>query len=249
MTTAAAPRLAGVDEAATINTGDFSLTQRVVGLASELLAMVAIVGEAGLGKTFAVSSAVKKLDLEVVTLDSEMRSLIRPMFSRLLGAITGIPHTDEIRTLRETLREVLAEEPRLIVLDEAQRLTHVVIEELRSLHDDPSTRFGLVFVGGHGCWEVLARYPMLESRIIANVQFRPLAAKDVLKVIPAYHPLYCDLDPELILLIDETFAHGVFRKWFQFTKLAVLLCEKNRIDKLDGDVIRNVFRLHGDLSA
>ena len=49
---------AGADAAATINTEDFGLTQNAVALASDELAMVAIVGEAGLGKTFAVSSAI-----------------------------------------------------------------------------------------------------------------------------------------------------------------------------------------------
>ncbi|MFC6881861.1 hypothetical protein ACFQKB_19050 [Actinomadura yumaensis] len=41
--------------------------------------------------------------------------------------------------------------PRLVVVDEAQRLTGHALELPRHLHDDPDTRFGLLYVGGDGC--------------------------------------------------------------------------------------------------
>ena len=58
--------------------------------------------------------------------------------------------------LSDRLLDVLAERDRLIVVDEAQWLTRESIEYLRHLHDDPATRFGLLLVGGDGCWQVLA---------------------------------------------------------------------------------------------
>jgi len=34
----------------------------------------------------------------------------------------------------------------------------------------------------------------------------------VLKVIPAYHPLYRDAPPERLALVDDRYAHGCFRE-------------------------------------
>lgn len=69
---------------------------------------------------------------------------------------------------------LLAATPRLVVVDEAQRLNGECIEMLRHLHDHPAARFALLYVGGDGCWEVLSREPMLRSRIFRRLPFTAL---------------------------------------------------------------------------
>src|SRR4051795_6202926 len=93
------------------------------------------------------------------------------------------------------------QQDRLVVIDEAQRLNRECIQYIRHLHDDPATRFGLLLVGGDGCWQVLSRAAVLLSRLYRRVTFTPLSARDVLEVMPRYHPLYRDSDPELLLTI------------------------------------------------
>jgi len=86
-------------------------------------------------------------------------------------------------------------------------------EYLHHLYDDPTTHFALLFDGGDGCWEVLAREPMLRSRIYRRVAFRSFGDADVLALIPGYHPIYAEVDPELLVWINDKAANGRLRPW------------------------------------
>jgi hypothetical protein len=44
---------------------------------------------------------------------------------------------------------------------------------------------------------------------------------NLLAAVTAWHPVMAKLDPSLLLDIDETYAHGNWRRWAQF--LAALL--------------------------
>jgi hypothetical protein len=146
----------------------------------------------------------------------------------MLRSATGVVHRGERYELADTLLDVLAREPRLIVVDEAQRLGHEAIEYLRWLHDDPDTRFALLFVGGNGCWRLLSRYPMLRRRIYRRVEFKPLPLETIQRIIPLYHPLYKDASASTIALINRRFARGNFGHWARFTKTAVQICAKSK---------------------
>ena len=98
------------------------------------------------------------------------------------------------------------------------------IEYLRYLHDHRLTRFALLLVGGDGAWQVLAREPMLRSRIYRRVVFR---------------------EAELVLFIDDHFAHGNLRDWAAFTATAAQLCRAGGHDRVDESIVRNAFALHG----
>lgn len=39
----------------------------------------------------------------------------------------------------------------------------------------------------------------------------------MLGAIPVYHPIYADVESELIGLVDDHFAHGNMRNWAAFT--------------------------------
>ena len=102
-----------------------------------------------------------------------------------------------------------------------------------------------MLVGGNGTWRVLSREPMLASRVYRRVRFAPLTRADVLAAIPAYHPIYADIDPALIALVDDVFAHGNLRSWAAFTDSALRLQRRVGHDALDERLTRNVFALHG----
>ncbi len=130
------------------------------------------------------------------------------------------------------------------MIDEAQRLNRECIEFLRHLHDHPLTRFGLLLVGGDGCWQVLSREPMLRSRMYRRVVFKALSGKELLAGIRNYHPIYTGVPDELVLFIDDYFGHGNLRNWASFTRSAAGLCRRHK-RTLDEEVARNVFALHG----
>ena len=233
--------------AQTVATEAFKLTRRAVADVYEAGAMGVIHGEAGLGKTFAVEEALAgSPEMESSWAAFPSQPTMRLVTTTLLEVLTGVPDSERDRFYATRLLiEELTGRPRLVVVDEAQRLNRECIECLRHLHDNPATTFGLLLVGGDGCWEVLSREPMLRSRIYRRVTFRPLSSQEVLDLLPSYHRIYQNVDPELLLFIDDNFAHGNFRNWASFTRSAVDLLRRRRPRVLDEAVARNVFGLYG----
>jgi DNA transposition AAA+ family ATPase len=143
----------GLEGAATIPTRHLVLTRRAVIDVVEARAMGAVHGNAGLGKTFAVEEAVKALAVPVSWTSFPSRPTMRLVAAALTEDLTGVAANEHNRFhLTGLLVELLGHSERLIVIDEAQRLNRECIEYLRHLHDHPVTTFGLVLVGGEGCW-------------------------------------------------------------------------------------------------
>ena len=232
-------------DAAVLRTRHLLLTDQAVGDLVAAEAMGAVVGPAGLGKTFAITHATTHLSEPVVCLTFEGRPTMRLVADRLLHHFTGAPARGTRFAMTDELLRRLSERRRLIVIGEAQNLTRDCFEYLRHLHDDPETHFALLFDGGDGCWEVLAREPMLRSRIYRRVAFTALTDGDVLALIPAYHPIYTDVDPELLLLINDQAANGRLRSWAAFTHTAHGICRRNGIARINERVARNALTLLG----
>jgi DNA transposition AAA+ family ATPase len=229
----------GLQDASVLATRDLLLTGRAIADLIENEAMGAVVGSAGLGKTFAIEHALSTRDEQVITLTFEARPTMRLVADRLLVALTGAPGRGTRFAMTDQLLNRLSDRRRLVVIGEAQNLNRDCFEYLRHLHDDPSTRFALLFDGGDGCWEVLAREPMLRSRIYRRVAFRALSDSDVLALIPGYHPIYAGVDPELLVLINDKAANGRLRSWAAFTQTASLICRGLGAERIDKAIARN----------
>lgn len=203
-------------------------------------------GPAGCGKTFAAGLAASAHPVERCWVKFPSRPSMLHIAKRLLRELTGrTPHGANRFELSEDLISLLSERDRLLVVDEAQWLNRDCIEYLRHLHDDPATRFALLLVGGDGCWEVLSREPMLRSRIYRRVRFEAMGPQTVLAVIPGYHAIYRDVSHELLLVIDDRYAHGSFRGWASFTRSAQILCAEQRQQRVTPDIAEAVLHLHG----
>lgn len=241
------PRVfANLDDAEIIETTAFALTQRAVEALVERQAMGVVHGKAGLGKTFAVEYAIESRGAcESYWFDFPERVTSKWLTRDLLELLTDVPTDGEHRKLRKELIEVLAERPRLLVVDEAQRLTRASVEYLRHLHDHRRTRFSLLLVGGNGCWETLSRHAMLRSRIWRRVEFTTLSTAEVVEIMPRYHRLYSEASPELLAFVDDYFGHGNFRNWTGFTASASDLCDEHGLSTLTEDVARAIFALQG----
>ncbi len=232
-------------DAAVLRTRHLLLTEQAVDDLVGSEAMGAIVGPAGLGKTFAIAHSTRAQNAPVVSLTFEGRPTMRLIADRLLHAFTGMPARGTRFAMTDELLHRLAERRRLIVIGEAQNLTRDCFEYLRHLHDDPATRFALLFDGGDGCWEVLTREPMLRSRIYRRVAFSTLTDSDVLQLIPAYHPIYDGVDPELLMLINDKAARGRLRAWAAFTHTAAQICRHRGTPRIDAKVTSSAMTLLG----
>ncbi len=234
-------------DVATVYTDSMALTRRAVADIAARRALGVVHGAAGLGKTFAVESAVAALGgaWEPVWLAFSARPTMRLIASELLVAITGGHELRDRFTLTRMVKAELALRPRLIVIDEAQNLNRECLEFVRHLGEDDQRQSGTVLVGGDGCWDVLAREPMLRSRLFRRVASGPFSAEQVLDVVGRYHPIYRDIDDDLILFVDAYCGHGNFRNWAAFTLTAVELCRETGRDRLDEQIARNAFTLLG----
>jgi type II secretory pathway predicted ATPase ExeA len=110
-------------------------------------AMAAVHGGAGTGKSFAVAQAVVDLPpRDWVSMDFRARPTIRDVRQSLVQALgLGVSSFAPFDADR-SLKRVLAERPRLVVVDEAQWLNRECFEYLRYLYDTPFTCFSLLFV-------------------------------------------------------------------------------------------------------
>lgn len=211
----------GLNGAATLRTTSLALTERAVRDLAARHAMGVLHGPAGCGKTFAWQIAARLLEIAVCAVTFPSGTTRLNVARTVMRALTGKLRRGSRFDLSDELIDVLSEHNRLLVVDEAQWLNGHCIEYLRHVHDDPRTRFGLLLVGGNGCWEVLSREPMLRSRLHRRVVFGPLDRSAILNAIPAYHGLYRDCDPKVIGYVDDVFAHGFFRNWAKFTLTAI----------------------------
>lgn len=228
--------------ATTIGTEPFLEAQRAVEDLVAVGGMGAFVGDAGLGKTFAMDAARADCELESCAIVIPVRATMRTVAVTLLRALTGVEPTGERFRLAGDLIGVLSERPRLVVVDEAQNANHGCIEFLRHIHDERQTQFALALTGGHRCWEVLKQYPMLRSRIYRRVQFERMGLTTVLDVIPHFHRVYAEAASETIGRIDLEFAQGTFRRWTAFTVDAVRACEEAGTDTVDDRVVNDVIQ-------
>ena len=215
-------------------------------------AMGVVHGPAGLGKTFAVEQALAHrtdlpIDLPICWVSFPGGPNTKQVANALLQELTGVKvdNLNRFVATPQVIEELIRPTTLLLVVDEAQRLNRECIEFLRHLYDHKKTNFALLLVGGDNAWAVLSREPMLRSRIYRRVPFRPLTSKQVCTFIPDFHPLYHGVDAELILLIDDHFAHGNLRDWAAFTHTASLLCIELGRNRLDERVAHNAFTLHG----
>lgn len=209
---------------------------------------------AGAGKTYAVEAALEDLaagtgttPVTTFTLAFPSQPTMRLVADELLQALTGAaaPRSRNRFYLTNALIELLAAMPRLLVIDEAQRLNGDCIELIRHLHDHPETRFALLYVGGNGCWEVLSKEPMLRSRVFRRLPFQPLKRDQIPALIRDYHPIYTGAPTKLLEEIDDAYAHGTLRDWAVFTRTAVDLCREDNRDHVDERIAANAYALLG----
>ncbi|MEV6027782.1 ATP-binding protein [Streptomyces sp. NPDC052036] len=210
----------------------------------EARAMMCIHGGAGFGKTVAVNFCLHELEPheDVRRVAFRARPTARAVRYELFAALDlpGHPprHPSEFDRL---LKNALAERPRTLLVDEAQWLNGEAFEYFRYLWDEPATQLAIIFVGGEGCHTVLRREPMLSSRIFIWQHFTRLAEDEVRQVIPLFHPVWADADPDDIDFADRHAAHGNFRAWAQLTAHARIGLKRTGRTRVDRDLLRWVF--------
>lgn len=207
-------------------------------------AMMCLYGGAGFGKTVAATSCLRALEAgeDVRRITFHTRPTTRAVRHELFAALELPGQPPRYATeFDHLLKTTLATHPRTLVLDEAQWLQSDQLEYIRYLWDDPHTQLAVVFVGGEGCYHALRKEPMLSSRIFIWQHFTRLTPDEVLEVIPLYHPIWADADPDDIAFADSRAAHGNFRNWARLTAHTHTALHRTGRTRVDQEVLRWAF--------
>lgn len=242
-------------DAREVSTGSFELIRYNVAEGIELGEICLISGPAGVGKTFAVRSALHSLgpnggiDPSTQLRELRLRSSPSPKIiaERLSRAVMGehlrLPTE---RDYTDRLLEAL-EMPTVIFVDEAQFLTSVGMHYLRFLFDEQATRLSLVLAGGPGVYRHISSDDMLRSRIGSHVPLERLTPDEVIEYIPGLHPMLESAPSDLIQVLDSEFAHGNFRAWVKVVKKASKSAEIEGKTTLTPELAEQVLDRIGDL--
>jgi type II secretory pathway predicted ATPase ExeA len=230
-----------------VATPSFTLAQTIAAMAAEHRDIAGFFGNAGTGKTTALTYFVDHTDRECLYLTAEPSPQRKEIFEQILLATAGgFDPKMSTRELRRTCHEVLAERPRVLIIDECQYLSLLWHQQLRSLHMDPAADFALFLAGGENTVRTLRKDPMLWTRIKLRVYFEPLTDEVLLGTLAEFHPLLANTDPSLLAEIDAKHCNGNFRTWAQIVEVAAPLAAKTRTpDRLTEKVVRAVFTLMG----
>ncbi|MGW6412960.1 AAA family ATPase [Streptomyces vinaceus] len=205
--------------------------------------MMCVYGPAGLGKTMSVNAALRELAPKSTRrIEFRGRPTVLDIRHNLFNVLALPGRPPRQPTAFDTLlKDVLADQFRVLVCDEAQWLREESFEYFRHLFDDLYTDIAVVFVGGGNTYEVLAGKDMLASRVHIWQEFTPLTREEVLTTIPAYHPVWLGADPDDLLYCDDVAAHGVFRTWAKITYHLARALEARPGLEADRDLLRWVF--------
>ncbi|MFE3328852.1 AAA family ATPase [Streptomyces sp. NPDC059176] len=213
----------GLHQAARMATDAALLTEALVSKAITRKAMICIHGQVGLGKTFAVNAACRKLAPDATVW---LQFAQAPHMAQVRAALwdgLNLPGPAPVNTTHicdEQIRQALASNFHLLLLDEVQHLGPTALEYLRDLWDKNSKSaksLATVLVGSGNTRQKILHRTALHSRVHRWQQFSPLTPAEILTVIPGYHRLWNDAEDDVLLWIDDCAGHGCFRTWANLT--------------------------------
>jgi AAA domain len=201
-----------------VRTSPVRAVAEAVGQAMAAEGAVCVFGDPGRGKTAAVRMALArppagwKVTWLPVPVRPSVAGIRRAVFEAL-GLPGRFPHTS---ALADAAVAGALGQARVLVVDEAQRLSGPCLEYLQSLWDHPGTRITLVLCGA-GSERALARLPQMASRVGSWQEVPRLTAVEATSAVTAFHPLWGTVAVRDLEWIDRACAHGTLRTWAALT--------------------------------
>ena len=181
--------------------------------------IICVSGDSGCGKSVALDVLKHQLDVPVATVILDRGSTDKQVIEEIYKAVHRQPgpmHSSIRKAeMMAHLRSTLANEQVVLMVDEAQNASLRALELARQLHEDPTSRCGLI-LSGVNLSEKTAKEPMLHSRIGMHVTFHPLTDGALIDVLRKLHPHLAALPDELIFDIDDSYCRGGLRRWVVF---------------------------------
>lgn len=190
-----------------------------------LTSVTSVAGGYGLGKTALIDHKVAEYythqDRTVLRLQLQAAPKPKEIAVLLLRQL-GVKADVNSYLLRELLIEALDGIRSVIVIDEAHHMTVDPLRTVKVFIDAlPATDW--ILIGTPQLPTQLAKVPELRDRVNFPITINPLTLDEVLRILPAAHPLLADAPAELLARVNEEFAHGRWRPWRDFTAAATQL--------------------------
>lgn len=201
----------------TLTTPATTATQDALTTARAQRRFLCVLGDAGVGKTFAVHTAARRsgptalLDPRANPTPADLRAGLHHRLE-----LPGEPPADP--TTADTLiRHALAAAPHTVVDDDADRISQSCFEYPRFLHDDTPGGLCVVLIAQPGGERHLRAQRMLATRTIGRLRIPPLTHDHIPQAIPALHPLWQTVTPDHLQALDARYAQGSLRRWVLLT--------------------------------
>jgi hypothetical protein len=232
-------------------------TQLVLGLhnltsAIKHFAIASVTGPPGTGKTSLLDHAEAGATLPVYRVEPSLEPTMRSITGQLLEELTGDPGRGSRHDRVPQVIAALAT-PAVVLVDEAQRLSKVTVDHLRFLHDHRRTCFALVFAGGEGCWNVLAKEPQLRRRIWRATFLGGHDDQAIVEIVPKLHPIWSKISEDDIRWVYHRIPHtdfgsghsagGIIGNWVSLTYSAAWQLDDPA--KVDRPFLRRLLIQHG----
>lgn len=214
------------NEAATVRTSVFEEIADRLQLAASVAGTLLVTGEHGSGKRFAVLTCVAEQRLPyhhvIVPVGASPKDMVRAMYE----AVTREDDVFALRDMQDALIEVLAEEPRIVVVDGVDQLTAQAADQLNYLHRQPGAQWTMVLVGPTESMRAIRTSAALRGEILSWVEVPPLRGKDMLTAVGSLHSLFLLADADLITRIDEQVCKDLIKNWARFLQVALQLRQR-----------------------
>lgn len=235
-------------EANTVRTATFDEITAQLRFATTFGATMVVAGDHGTGKRFATLTCLAEQPLphDVITLPPAVsaKDMVRLLYE-------AVHHEDDVFALRDMQDELLttlSEQPRVIVIDNADQLTSQAAEQLHYLHRREEAAWTLVLIGGPDTARALSTSAGLRGEVVAAVDVRALSGKHLLHAVRGLHQVFLIPEDQLIELIDKQVCKGLLKNWARFLQ-ATLYLQATAVNRgedqpsLDVQLARAVIRL------
>ena len=199
-----------------------------------------IYGDAGLGKTVSLKEYVSlhpdTIYVELKDCDKSTKGVCEKILSCIGKELHGVD-----RLLVDTITDYLMNNPRLIIIDEAQHLSIRALENLRAIND--STETGIVLCGNPTVYDRMhgrgqAHFAQLYSRIGIRRHIVEPELEDITKIF-----LHYGLDKESLLYLHKlALQRGGIRNCVKVLNIALQLRDSEK-EPLSIDHLQSAYQL------
>jgi hypothetical protein len=214
--------LRGTEGASTVPTSHHLTAEVMVAQAAAFAGIFVVTSDvAGVGKSLSTKAAAVATGLEVHVCQFVPDASIATVNATLLDALgVRVGRSDAVPDTTAELQRLLAQRPRLMLVESAHDLSGHALAHLRILHS--SAEFTLGFVGHRRFLSRAGGQPELFDSTDRWIRFTPLPPEDMLDCLSQYHPVFATADAGRLAAIEAAHAHGRWKRWAQFLRSALL---------------------------